>query len=105
MDVTLPPDETKELMKIQDVPSRGRTKFPTKLLQVYVDDICYVATQSEDGSYIPTIRRAAIHGIQSFFPTPTATGHTEEKGPSLKKEIGEGRWGFQLTEGDDWDPV
>ncbi len=94
MDVTLPPDETKELMKIQDVPSRGRTKFPTKLLQVYVDDICYVATQSEDGSYIPTIRRAAIHGIQSFFPTPTVTDHTEGKHPISKKKLEKGNGDF-----------
>ena len=34
MDVTLPPDDTKELMNIQDVPSRGLTKSPTKLLQM-----------------------------------------------------------------------
>ena len=94
MDVTLPPDDTEELMKIQDVPSRGRTKSPTKLLQVYVDDFCYAATQSEDGSHIPTIRRAAIHGIQSFFPTPTVTGHTEGKHPLSQKKLEKGDGDF-----------
>jgi hypothetical protein len=55
-DIALPVDDIEELMKIQDVPIRGQTKLPTKCLQVYVDDFCYAATQSEDGSYISTIR-------------------------------------------------
>jgi hypothetical protein len=61
-------DPIEESMTIVDVLLQGRTRSPTKLLQVYVDDFCYAATQSEDGEHIPTIRRAAIHGIHAVFP-------------------------------------
>jgi hypothetical protein len=47
---------------------RGRTVAPSKLLQVYVDDFCYAATQSKDGEHIPIIRWAAIHGIEAVSP-------------------------------------
>jgi hypothetical protein len=43
-DIALPVDDIEELMKIQDVPIQGRTKSPTKCLQVYVNDFCYAAT-------------------------------------------------------------
>jgi hypothetical protein len=49
-------DPIKESMMIQEVPPRGRTETPTKLMQVYVDDFCNAATQSKDGIHIPTIR-------------------------------------------------
>ncbi len=81
-------------MKIQDVPIQGRTKLPTKCLQVYVDDFCYAATQSEDGSYIPTIRQAAIHGIQSLFPPPAIVGHTEGKHHISEKKQKQGNGDF-----------
>ncbi len=55
-DVPLPPDPIEESMTIADVPLRGRTWSPTKLLQVYVDDFCYAATQLVDGTHIPTIQ-------------------------------------------------
>jgi hypothetical protein len=54
-DIQLPPHEIKELMDIEAVPLRGCAETPTKLLQVYVDDFCYAATQSKDGLHIPTI--------------------------------------------------
>ncbi len=54
--VQLPHDPTKELMTIQEVPPRERTETPTKLMQVYVNDFCNAATQSKDGTHIPTIR-------------------------------------------------
>ncbi len=54
-----------------------------ELLQVYVDDFCYAATQSEDGEHIPTIRRAAIHGIHAVTTT--------EVSPDLG-ELVENRW-------------
>jgi hypothetical protein len=38
--VQLPYDPIKESMTIQEVPPRGRTETPTKLMQVYVDDFC-----------------------------------------------------------------
>jgi hypothetical protein len=62
---------------------RGRTRAPTKLLQVYVDDFCYAATQSqsEDGAHIPTIWRAAIHGIHAVFPPTLVTKHEDDKEP------------------------
>ena len=74
--IPLPPNEVEEMISIQKVPPRGCTKNPTKLLQVYVDDFCYAATQSEDGLHIPTIRRASIHGIHSFFPPTEITKHS-----------------------------
>jgi hypothetical protein len=50
--VQLPCDSIEETMMIQEVPPRGRTTTPTKLLQVYVDDFCYTVTQSKDGAHI-----------------------------------------------------
>jgi hypothetical protein len=67
--IALPHDPIEESMMIVDVPLRGQTRSPTKLLQVYVDEFCYAATQSEDGEHIPTIQQAAIHGIHAIFPT------------------------------------
>jgi hypothetical protein len=96
-DIALPVDDIEELMKIQDVPIRGRTKSLAKCLQVYANDFCYAATQSEDGSYIPTIRRAAIHGIQSLFPPPAITGHTEGKHPISEKKLNQGNGDFGMT--------
>jgi hypothetical protein len=54
-DTQLPPHEIEDLMNIDDVPLQGCAAIPTKLLQVYVDDFCYAATQSKDGLHIPTI--------------------------------------------------
>ncbi len=54
-DTQLPPHEIKDLMNIDDVPLQECAVIPTKLLQVYVDDFCYAATQSKDGLHIPTI--------------------------------------------------
>ena len=78
-------DPIEESMTKVDVPLRGRTRSPTKLLQVYVDDFCYAATQSEDGEHIPTIRRAAIHGIHAAFPPTSVTHHTDGKEPISAK--------------------
>ena len=54
--VPLPPHQVKSAMTIEDVPMRGRTVASSKLLQVYVDDFCYAATQSKDGVHILIIR-------------------------------------------------
>ncbi len=54
--IPLPKDPVEDLMKIMEVPLRGCTDTPTKLLQVYVDDFSNAATQSTDGTHIPTIR-------------------------------------------------
>ncbi len=62
-----------------DVPLRGRTRSPTKLLQVYVDDFYYAVTQSDDGEHIPTIQQAAIHVIHDVFPPTLVTHHTDGK--------------------------
>jgi hypothetical protein len=67
-DISLLQDPLEDAMTIADVLMWGRTRAPTTLLQVYVDDFCYAATQSEDGAHIPTIWRAAIHGIHAIFP-------------------------------------
>jgi len=93
-DVPLPHDPIEQSMAIADVPLRGRTRAPTKLLQVYVDDFCYVATQSVDGAHIPTIRRAAIHGIHSVFPPTSVTKHTGGKEPISTKKLAAGDGNF-----------
>ena len=54
-------------MQIQHVPWQARTVTPSKLLQVYVDNFCYAATESKGRDHIPQIRRAAIHSIHSYF--------------------------------------
>jgi hypothetical protein len=75
-------------MMIQKVPPRGRAEKPTKLLQVYVNNFCNSATQSKDGTHIPTVRRAAIHGIHALFPPPTVTKHKGGKEPISSKKAG-----------------
>ncbi len=71
--IPLPPHQVESAMNIEDVPMRGRAEAPSKLLQVYVDNFCYAATQSKDRAHIPIIRRAAIHGIEAVFPPPSIT--------------------------------
>jgi hypothetical protein len=90
--VPLPWDPVEDLMNIANVPIRGRTDAPTKLLQVYVDDFCHAATQSVDGAHIPTIRRAAVHGIHALFPPPSITNHVGGKEPISQKKISPWRW-------------
>jgi hypothetical protein len=92
--ISLPHDPIEESMTIMDVPLRGRTRSPTKLLQVYVDDFCYAATQSEDGKHIPTIRRAAIHGIHAVFPPTSVTHHKDGKEPISAKKLAAGDGNF-----------
>jgi hypothetical protein len=88
--VTLPWDEAEDSMQIADVPLRARTDAPTKLLQVYVDDFCHAATQTSDGLHIPSIRRAAIHGIHAFSPPPALTHHVNGKEPISQKSLRKG---------------
>ncbi len=64
-------------------------------LQVYVDDFFYAATQSKDGTHIPTIRRAAIHGIKVVFPQPAVTKHKDGKDPISWKKLLQGNGHFQ----------
>ncbi len=75
--VALPHDPIEDLMIIDPIPMRSQLRAPTKLLQVYVDDFCYTATQSVDEAHIPTIRQAAIHGIHAVFPPTSITKHTD----------------------------
>ncbi len=92
--VPLPQDPIEESMTIADVPLRGRTQAPTKLLQVYVDNFCYAATQLVDGAHIPTIWRAAIHGIHAVFPPTLVTKHKEGKEPISAKKLAAGDGNF-----------
>ena len=66
-----------------------------KLLQVYVDDFCYAATQSKDGLHIPAIQRAAIHGIEAIFPPPAVTMHQDGKDPISWKKLLQGDGHFE----------
>ncbi len=93
-DVPLPPDPIKESMTIAEIPLRGRTRSPTKLLKVYVDDFCYAATQSEDGAHIPTIRRAAIHGIPAVFLPTMIMKHKDGTEPISARKLVAGHGNF-----------
>jgi hypothetical protein len=85
--VLLPHHELEEQIKIQSVPPRARTSTPSTLLQVYLDDFCHAATESKDGSHIPMVCQASIHGIHSFFPQPIITGHSGGKEPISAKKL------------------
>ncbi len=93
--VPLPPHKVESSMSIEDVPMRGRAVAPSKLLQVYVDDFCYAATQSKDGEHIPTIRKAAIHGIEAVFPPPAITKHKDGKEPISESKLKKGDGNFE----------
>jgi hypothetical protein len=95
MDVQLPPHEIEDLMDINIVLLQGCAEVPTKLLQVYVDDFCYAATQSKDGAHIPAIRRAAIHGIKAVFPPPVAMKHQDGNDPISWKKMLQGNKNFE----------
>ncbi len=82
-------------MDIEAVPLQGCAEAPTKLLQVYVDDFCYAATQSKDGMHILTIRWAAIHEIQAVFPPPAVTNNKDGKDPISWKKLLQGNGHFQ----------
>ncbi len=84
-------------MTIQEVPPRGRAQNPTKLLQVYVDNFCYAATQSKDKAHIPIIRRAAIHGIHALFPPLAVTKHEGGKEPFSSMKLKQGDGNFNST--------
>ncbi len=62
---------------------------------MYVDDFCYAATQSKDGLHIPTIRWAAIHGIEAVFPPPVVTKHQDGKDPISQKKLLQGDGHFE----------
>ncbi len=95
--VCLPTHPLKDKISIQNVPMRAWTATPTKLLQVYVDDFCNAATQSLDGSHVPLIRWASIHGMHSVFPEPDVTGHQNGKDPLSKKKLDRGDGNFVST--------
>ncbi len=95
--IPLPWDPVKDLIQIPYVPLRAHTDDPTKLLQVYVDDFCHAAMQSTDGAHLPTIHRAAIHGIHAVFPPTSITGHTGGKEPVSQKKLAQGDGNFETT--------
>jgi hypothetical protein len=93
--VPLPPHQVKSAMNIEDVPMRGRAEAPSKLLQVYVDNFCYAATQSKDGVHIPIIRWAAIYGIEAVFLPPSIMQHQGGKEPISESKLMKGDWNFE----------
>jgi len=62
---------------------------------VYGDDFCHAATQSTDGSHIPKILRAAIHGIHSMFPPTNITKHVGGKEPISDQKLEKGDGNFE----------
>jgi hypothetical protein len=91
----LPPHQVGSSMAIEDVPMRGRAEMPSKLLQVFVDNFCYAATQSKDGAHIPIIRQAAIHGIEAVFPPPAVIKHQDGKEPISEGKLLKGDGKFE----------
>ncbi len=72
-----------------------RAEASCKLLQVYVDNFCYAATQSKDGELIPIIRWAAIHGIEAVSPPPSITQHQGGKEPISESKFLKGDRNFE----------
>ncbi len=93
--VPLPPHQVKSAMNIEDVPMKGRAEAPSKLLQVYVDNFSYAATQFKDGAHILIIRWAAIHGIEAVFPPPSITQHQGGKEPISERKLLKGDGNFE----------
>ncbi len=85
--VCLPAHPFEDKISIKNVPMRAWTAMLTKLLQVYVDNFCNVATQSLDGSHVLMIRQALIHGVHTVFPEPAVTGQQNGKDPLSKKKL------------------
>jgi hypothetical protein len=50
-----------------------------------------------DGSHVPIIRRALIHGVHAVFPEPAVTGHQNGKDPLSKKKLKQGDGNFIST--------
>jgi hypothetical protein len=84
-------------ISIKKVPMRARMAIPTKLLQVTVDNFCNAAMQLLDGSHVPMIRRASIHGVHAAFPEPAVTGHQNGKDPLSNKKLEQGDGNFAST--------
>jgi hypothetical protein len=65
--IELPINPLEDSMDIENVSKRARTSSPTRLLQVYVDDFCYTATQSDEGRIYPSsAERPSTASTQSF---------------------------------------
>jgi hypothetical protein len=47
-----------------------------------------------DGTHIPLVRRASIHGIHALFPQPEITGHADGKEPISAKKLSQGDGDF-----------
>ncbi len=71
--------------------------MPTKLLQVYVDNFCNATMQLLDGSHVPMIRWASIHGVHAVFLEPAVTGHQNGKDQLSKKKLEQGDGNFIST--------
>jgi hypothetical protein len=95
--IPLPQDAVEDSIQIADVPFRACTDTPTKLLQVYIDNFFHAATQSMDGSHIPTIHRAAVHGIHALFLPPSITKHEGGKEPISQKKLALGDGDFETS--------
>ncbi len=84
-------------MQIADAPLHGCMDTSTKLLQVYVDDFCHAATQLTDGTHVPTIHQAAIHGIHALFPPLAITKPKGGKEPISQIILAQGNGDFDNT--------
>ena len=62
-----------------------------------MDDFYNAATQASDRTHLPTIRRAAIHGIHALFPLTSVTNHVGGKEPISRKKLAQGDGNFETT--------
>jgi hypothetical protein len=93
--VELPPPHCfEQYMHPTKAAKRSRSDSPAHGIFVYVDDFIGAAVEDKSGTLLGRITRAALHGIQSVFPSPEITGHIGGKDPiSVKKlERGDARW-------------
>ena len=69
------------------------TKFPTELLQVFVDDLI-LATQPESPEDLKELSQTALAAIYSVFPPPKESGHVNGRDPVSEKKMnkGDGQW-------------
>lgn len=92
--IALPHHPIEEMMTIPVIPKRARASSPSCLPQVYVDDFCNAATQSNDGSFLSRVRRASIHGVHALFPETATTTHVNGKEPLSRKKLEKGDGNF-----------
>jgi hypothetical protein len=61
-----------------------------RFVAVYVDDFILAGVESQDGTLLRRMARAALLGIHSLFPPIKVTGHIGGKDPISQKKLDKG---------------